>query len=164
MVDRHRGYTSFFPCFFLSFRLSYNCLLGGLLGFVLSLFSLSLFSHNQPTDSWTRAMMDDALAESDNIFSQSPKQDPAASEVGRHWPLSLFVRSNCCVQSPLSWPPYQQRWACANWSWPHGPAFSKSERQPCHYEQTTFNHISSLRLFSLSLSHKEKTQTWKPNK
>lgn len=82
----------------------------------LSLFSLSLFSHNQPADRRTGAMMDDALSESDNIFSQSPKQDRAASEVGRRWPLSVFVRSNCCVQSPLSRPPYQLRWACANWS------------------------------------------------
>ncbi|KAK2908126.1 hypothetical protein Q8A73_009199 [Channa argus] len=34
-----------------------------------------------PADSRTGAMMDDALSESDNIFSQSPKQDRAASEV-----------------------------------------------------------------------------------
>lgn len=97
-----------------------------------SLISLSLFSYNQPTDRRTGAMMDDALSESDNIFSQSPKQDRAASEVGRCWPLSVFVRSNCGVQSPLSRPPYQLRWACANWSWPHGPAFSKSAHWPCH--------------------------------
>lgn len=80
------------------------------------LFSLSLFSHNQPADRRTGAMMDDALSESDNIFSQSPKQDRAASEVGQSWPLSVFVRSICCVQSPLSRPPYQLHWACANWS------------------------------------------------
>lgn len=87
---------------------------------------LSLFFHNQPTDRRTGAMMDDALSESDNIFSQSPKQDRAVSDVDRRWPLSVFVRSNCCVQSPLSWPPYQLRRVCANWNWPHGPAFSKS--------------------------------------
>ena len=78
--------------------------------------SPSLFSHNQRADRQSAAMMDDALSESDNIFSQSPKQDRAVSDVGRRWPLSVFVRSNCCVQSPLSRPPYQLRWACANWS------------------------------------------------
>lgn len=121
-VDGRRGYTllvflsfsflvSFSPIAFLvysswaSFSLS-----------LFSLFSLSLFSHNQPADRQTGAMMDDALSESDNIFSQSPKQDRAASEVDQRWPLSLLVRSNCCVQSPLSRPPYQLRWACANWS------------------------------------------------
>ncbi|KAK2835235.1 hypothetical protein Q5P01_015719 [Channa striata] len=35
----------------------------------------------RPADSRTGAMMDDALSESDNIFSQSPKQDRAASEI-----------------------------------------------------------------------------------
>lgn len=44
------------------------------------------------------------------------------SEIGRHQrragagPLSVFVRSICCVQSPLSRPPYRLHWACANWS------------------------------------------------
>lgn len=64
--------------------------------------------------------MDDALSESDNIFSRSPKQDRTASAVGKSWPLSVFVRSNCCAQSPLSRPPYQLRWVCANRSRPHG--------------------------------------------
>lgn len=74
----------------------------------------SLFFHNQAADRWTGAMMDDALSESDNIFSQSPKRDRAASDAGPRWPLSVFVRSNCCVQSPLSRPPYQLCRVCAN--------------------------------------------------
>lgn len=82
--------------------------------FSLLSFLWSLFFHNQAADRWTGAMMDDALSESDNIFSQSPKQDRAVSDVGPRWPLSVFVRSNCCVQSPLSRPPYQLRRVCAN--------------------------------------------------
>lgn len=46
------------------------------------LFSLSLSSHNQSTDRQTGAVMDDALSESDNIFSQSPKPDRTESAVG----------------------------------------------------------------------------------
>lgn len=40
-------------------------------------FSPSLFFHTQAADRRTGAMMDDALSESDNIFSQSLKQDQA---------------------------------------------------------------------------------------
>lgn len=115
---------------------------------LLCLFSLSLFPHNHLADRWTGAMMDDALSESDNIFSQSPKQDRTASEVGKDWPLSVFVRSNCCAQSPLSRPPYQLRWVCANQSRPHGPLPSQHLYT---WHATTFNHISPL-----SLSQKAK--------
>lgn len=82
----------------------------------LSLFTLSFPPQSAPLTGGARAVMDDALSESDNIFSQSPKRDRAASEAGRSWPLSVFVRSICCVQSPLSRPPYRLHWACANWS------------------------------------------------
>lgn len=73
------------------------------------LFCLPSLCHNQPADRQTGAVIDDALSESDNIFSRSLKRDRAASVVGRSWPLSVFVRSICCVQSPLSRPPYQLR-------------------------------------------------------
>lgn len=98
-------------------------LLGGLRGWAppllsspLSLFTLSFPPQSAPLTGGAGAVMDDALSESDNIFSQSPKRDRAASEAGRSWPLSVFVRSICCVQSPLSRPPYRLHWACANWS------------------------------------------------
>lgn len=82
----------------------------------LSLFTLSFPPQSAPLTGGAGALMDDALSESDNIFSQSPKRDRAASEAGRSWPLSVFVRSICRVQSPLSRPPYRLHWACANWS------------------------------------------------
>lgn len=98
----------------------------------LSLLTLSFPPQSAPLTGGAGAVMDDALSESDNIFSQSPKRDRAASEAGRSWPLSVFVRSICCVQSPLSRPPYRLHWACANWSWPRRPVPSKSAQRPCH--------------------------------
>lgn len=116
----------------------------------ISLLSLSpsLFFHTQAADRRTGAMMDDALSESDNIFSQSLKQDQAVWDAGQRWPLSVFVRSNCCVQSPLSRPPYQLHGACANWSWPHGPA---SQNLHSGYATASGQHLTTFQPCDFSL-------------
>lgn len=53
----------------------------------------------------TGAVMDDALSESDNIFSQSPKRDRAASEAGLCWsPFSVCEVHLLCPLTPLTTP------------------------------------------------------------
>lgn len=94
------------PCFLHSSLSSYGLpswWTPGLLS--LPLISLSLFSHNLPADRRSGAMMDDALSESDNIFSQSPKPDRAASEAGRCWPsFTVCEVQLLCSVTPLTTP------------------------------------------------------------
>lgn len=119
-MDRRRGYTLLV---FLSFSLLVSCSLPVSLTIAFlvdswassSLFSPSpsLFPHNQPADRRTGAMMDDALSESDNIFSQSPKQDRAASDVGRRsGSFSVCEVQLLCSVTPLTTPISAARGLC----------------------------------------------------
>lgn len=155
-VSGCRGYSLLVFLFFFFFSLSCSPPVSLTIAFLvdswasISLLSLSpsLFFHTQAADRRTGAMMDDALSESDNIFSQSLKQDQAVWDAGQRWPLSVFVRSNCCVQSPLSWPPYQLHGACANWSWPHGPA---SQNLHSGYATASGQHLTTFQPCDFSL-------------
>lgn len=67
--------------------------------------TLSFRPQSAPLTGRAGAVMDDALSESDNIFSQSPKRDRAASEAGRCWPpLSVCEVHLPCPLTPLTTP------------------------------------------------------------
>lgn len=84
-VNGCRGYSLLVFLFLFFFPLSCSPPVSLTIAFLvdswasISLLSLSpfLFFHTQAADRRTGAMMDDALSESDNIFSQSLKQDQA---------------------------------------------------------------------------------------
>lgn len=92
-------------CILLPFLFSLSLPSWGTLEPLFCLPSLPFSRHNQPADRQTRAVIDDALSESDNIFSRSLKRDRAASVVGRSWPpLSVCEVHLLCSVTPLTTP------------------------------------------------------------
>lgn len=158
-----RLYSPCLPLFFSSFLLSscfpYNCLPGGLLGFYLSSLSFT-FSFLPQSGSWQADRGHDGRCPL-RVRQHFLSVPEARSGSLRHRP-TLASFSVCEVQllcsvTPLTTPISAAQGLC-KLELTTRPCFSKSAQWLCHSERATFNHISALWLFSLSLGHREQNR------
>lgn len=160
-VSGCRGYSLlvflffFFFTFLLSSCFPYNFLLGGLLGFYLSSLSFT-FSFLPYSGSWQADRGHDGrcpLRVRQHFLSVPEARSGSMRRRPTLASFSVCEVQLLCSVTPLTTPISAARGLC-KLELTTRPCFSKSAQWLCHSERATFNHISALWLFSLSLCHR----------